>query len=533
MEMKLVDPKDGLLPELFAHSLSFLPPTSIASSNAVDKSWRNIILANPILHQEIDLLRLGEGSNIDQVIDHFARLSALALQKLVKVSLNLSCFWDDFEENHKGKGPASTGLSLLFQILLNSNETIRELNIEIDVTTFEDSSPLLLILLKQLPLFTNLRKIEIEAPFPMYLKARGQVEESRSLEITNNHSRRLLSEDLSQLPTLLEHVHEISGEGFTEVWFCAPPYPGSQASSSLDQPQFLNKLSVSATTIRILDLSYFRMDFGRPIWDFSIRSCPNLISLTLNLMPIDFPEGGEAVMDNLQLEIPEGISLVEGLNVLDLEVIAYEIPWTSMERWIGSQLEEFSLITRPTPGVEETRILSSALRSILVNSRQTLRAAQLDHVSIHQTPEDDTVEEFPNLKVLNLSGICPSVCKFFSTVSAPNLRDLSFKFSKSWDHSEVQVTFNSLLWLLSSCQNNLLRLTFSSQGSELRNMLSANLSFIHLETLVLNPNHESVVNWFSRFNYPSLKHPFPRKSTSAYSEYFDESDSDDSDAYRS
>lgn len=50
----------GNLPfEIFSQLFSFLPPASIAHSSSISSTWRQHILSNPKLHQEIDLTAMG------------------------------------------------------------------------------------------------------------------------------------------------------------------------------------------------------------------------------------------------------------------------------------------------------------------------------------------------------------------------------------------------------------------------------------------------------------------------------------------
>lgn len=74
--------------ELFSHSLSFLPPASIAASSAICRSWRTSVLSNSFLHNEVGLSKMGRGSQPDKVVEHLSRISALARFKLVNVSLD-------------------------------------------------------------------------------------------------------------------------------------------------------------------------------------------------------------------------------------------------------------------------------------------------------------------------------------------------------------------------------------------------------------------------------------------------------------
>lgn len=76
----LRDPIFALPPELFSQLLSSLPPKELATSNAVSKSWRNLVLPNSSLHKEMDLSRLGAESRME-IIQTFQRVSALSFSQ--------------------------------------------------------------------------------------------------------------------------------------------------------------------------------------------------------------------------------------------------------------------------------------------------------------------------------------------------------------------------------------------------------------------------------------------------------------------
>lgn len=66
-----IDPIEALPSELVGHLFSFLPPRSLAKSNAVSKDWRKSVLSNPILRNQIDFFHLGVDTDISQFLKYF------------------------------------------------------------------------------------------------------------------------------------------------------------------------------------------------------------------------------------------------------------------------------------------------------------------------------------------------------------------------------------------------------------------------------------------------------------------------------
>ena len=96
------DPVEALPDEIFSYLLSSLPPTSIARLGVISQSWRQSILPSPILFRDLDLSSPGNSSKIYLLRD-FQRLSSLFLNQLVKVTLNLNHFFEEFLQEDREK----------------------------------------------------------------------------------------------------------------------------------------------------------------------------------------------------------------------------------------------------------------------------------------------------------------------------------------------------------------------------------------------------------------------------------------------
>lgn len=122
------DAQERLILDCFLHLLSFLPPESIATTEAVSSRWRNEIRSSGSLHQEMNLMRLGLEVPIKDFISHFRRLSLLAHHRLVKVSLNMSSCWADYL--WRGKNYDNTECHQLFEnLLFGSKYSLREVSL--------------------------------------------------------------------------------------------------------------------------------------------------------------------------------------------------------------------------------------------------------------------------------------------------------------------------------------------------------------------------------------------------------------------
>lgn len=79
-------------PELFCYLISFLSTAETSIAMAISKTWRIKIKMDPSLHQELDLTVIKPAypwSQSLKIPPIFHRLSSLAENKLVKVSINL------------------------------------------------------------------------------------------------------------------------------------------------------------------------------------------------------------------------------------------------------------------------------------------------------------------------------------------------------------------------------------------------------------------------------------------------------------
>lgn len=167
----------GLPLETFHHLHSFLSPFSIATSISVCRTWRNLLISNPLLFREMDLTRLGKD---DPILAHANRLSSLSNHSLTKISLDLSCFEEEFYI--KADLTGLHRLETLLGIIHLSNETLREIFIKVEKfegAEDDHSFRFLLPLVSRYLEYKRLSVITISASSPITIEAEGEDENGR------------------------------------------------------------------------------------------------------------------------------------------------------------------------------------------------------------------------------------------------------------------------------------------------------------------------------------------------------------------
>jgi len=484
--------------ELFSQLLSFLPPQGIAASSAICRQWRASITSNPVLHRDIDLTGMGLGSEMEDVIRHFSRLSSLALHQVVKVSVDLSSFWEDFERIPiEEKDWERTGFNRLLQLLLDSRRTLREISFKIDAETVNDSLPLLILFVNQLVSFTKLKRVRIEAPVVLSLEAGGELEGSKRFELINTR-RNKKCKNTSEVPDLMSKVENFAGTVFTN--FTLERLEKFQPGVRLRSKQVLERLRSSRFTLRTLDFSCLQYEGGRNLWGFSV-SCPHLISLTIFLTPQESEE-------NMNLEIAEH-TLVGGIKHLDISVRRYLIDFTGLSDWMGRRVEELRLCGlravqdgNPPPPLT---IPGEAFTSIILGSRRTLRYIRLSNIDI---VDSKSVASFPSLEQLHVLSSSPSVYRWFTDMQYPRLSVLGLMWTRGQGNIEgVQDGFHCLLSLLCLHHHNLRMLNFDHRGLPPPIIIPSSVVFIFSNLLALSISSEdgTVANRFSSYLYPQLE----------------------------
>ena len=155
-------------------------------------------------------------SDPEQFLLHLERLSTLALNQVVKVSLNLSSFFKRFETDSEG-----AGFKTLFQLssaLQVSKRSLREICLTLEVKKekgqedYPQVIPFLTFLIRSLRSFSRLELVRIEGPIGALMRLGEEVTGSKIVRIINHKNYT----NQGQLPLLMKEVKELTGTGFTE-----------------------------------------------------------------------------------------------------------------------------------------------------------------------------------------------------------------------------------------------------------------------------------------------------------------------------
>lgn len=273
------DPTLALPSELVSHLISSLPPVSKARSNAVSKSWRQLILSDPSLHKEVDLSRLGATTQMNDLIRHFDRLSALALHRLLDVSFNLSCFWQVTSLEIKQDTPAN--LDLLLNTLQLSRGSLKSFSFKVDCPSIDSANlpnslaPKILRIINQVETFPHLEEVKIEAPCHVSLKAGDDLVLKRFI-LSKNATEMCCRDQIADVLSSIKKVGEFTKVSLTEALFNR----GFQCDSWDVSQKILSSLSDSQPTLQSLAVEglFSTVDF----WNMSVN-CPNLGSLSTKM----------------------------------------------------------------------------------------------------------------------------------------------------------------------------------------------------------------------------------------------------------
>lgn len=393
--LTLKDPLEELPEEIFSLALSFLPPCSIAYTTALSRKWRTIVHSHKALHREVDLSVLGK----DQIIAisrHFPRLSALSSNTLVKVTLNMTSFWQEWVENdcwYDGSMVDHEQVNLLsfhdlFYHLHLSQETLQKIFLCIDhfqdeVEQEELDSPLefVLFIMEKLKAFPKLKKIEIAAPVQLLLMAEAPSSAKR-FALDNSAELFNTSIDQSQIIYLLREVKKFTQDGFTE--FSLLKFGGGEEDDqeAEEDSEVLQELESSTHTMQHLDLLKLQVFDDLNVWHFATQ-CHNLVSLRLWLFGSNVDQEQEQPQPHVQVSesIAECISLID----LDLTINKYSVDWNSIARWVGSGLTKLRLELDVKSCTGAGILSDGPFGSVIFNSRETIK--HLDLSNIHHEVE--------------------------------------------------------------------------------------------------------------------------------------------------
>lgn len=488
----LKDPLEELPNELFAHSLSFLPPQSIATTTALSKRWRSTIHSNSTLHREVDLSKWKEVKP-KVIFRTFVRLSSLALDHLVKVSFNLQPFFDDWLLHYETDKFAGRWL---FDVL-SLSRTLKEISLKfIQEDDRDDPIPFVLLIISRLKEFPKLVQVTIDAPVHLQLGI-GTEGSSRRFSLTNSESW-FNSPTRSQIVRILKEVKALMGDGFTKFSL----FTSIHGDEGEDDSEVLEQLESSSITMQHLNVTRLKILDPLKLFNFVVR-CSGLNFLRLDLEGRFDPDAE----NQMRLKVPESISNCSNLKHLDLTLNEIEMDWISFNRWVGNELEELKLDldvnSSPAVGIFTE---GPSGGSIIFNSKETLKHLSLRGVHHRMgLGKKQGDHEFPLLEVLIL-WIGEYALEFLSDLRSPKLKELfvgdNTNYSKAVTHLGI---------LLRNHASTLVELGFhikeddpeSVDDSVLEQLILNFESLAHL-TILFDKEIDQIARWLSKSQFPSL-----------------------------
>lgn len=484
------DPIQELPNEMFSSILSFLPPSSIAHSSAASRLWRNTILSSPTLHQEIDLTSMSSDEDLLLVVGHFVRLSSLALNQIVRLSLNLNPFLHEFQEGVEVSNQRMSAFDILLTALDQPKRSIKEIHLFIDHLGQRQNAilPFLLHLLRKMLLFKTAQLICISAPLPYSLIRRDST--GRTLSIQGGQRSR---QEPSRLGELMAGVKSF-GDGF--IAFAS--IPGTLFGMGLSF-EVMEKLRSSTFTMKRLDILNLRSEDPRDLLSFAIQF-PNLETLRISLDgSAEGPDG-----ETFQFQIPEVTPQAFKLKRLLLEVVEARVDWSSMSRWAGNKLKELSLTLDSTGSKGQSLLCPNSYEPLILNSRKTLTSLIISDA--RQVPGNKTSPKrilskraSSSLSSLYLLHVEDSVCQVLSRLNLGKLWQFTFQSLHT-----TQINFEVLVKSLRKHSATLVEMDLSL-GDVFDFQLPDPFDFRGLTELTIGEEiSQSFLDWISQSSYPAL-----------------------------
>lgn len=231
---------------------------------------------NPLLFSEMDLTKLGHGTDLYQILYFASRLSRLSRNSLKKVSLDLTSFKQEHEKYFtKGRLGKFSSLDALLETIRPSRETLQEVSFTIKDGTVDDSNLFFVDLLKRLQdqEFDNLNRISITAPSLISIEARG-LDDGRLKRFTlsNNEDSVVMydgNEPEEAILFMLHQVKKLMGESCELINFKVDA--NSNVTLEHIPTQLLDEVSLYHSSLKSLELGPIGDHTAQDLWDFSQR----------------------------------------------------------------------------------------------------------------------------------------------------------------------------------------------------------------------------------------------------------------------
>lgn len=424
------------------------------------------------------------------IVGHFVRLSSLALNQMLRLSLNLTPFFHEFQRNLHANYERISAFDVLLTTLDQSKRSIKELHLFINHLGQRQNAilPFLLHLLRKMLMFKAAQLIYISAPIPYSLRRRDSA--GRTLVIQGGQRSR---QEPSRLEELMDGVNSF-GDGFLAFGSIPGTFFGMGLSFEV-----MEKLRSSTFTMKRLDILNLRSEDPRDLLNFAIQF-PNLEALRLTLDgSAEGPDG-----ETFQFQIPEVTPQAVKLKRLIFDVVEARVDWSSMSRWAGNKLTELTLTFDSTGNKGQSLLRPNSYDPLILNSRKTLTTLII--CDERQVPGNTTSSKKISSKGASFSltglyllNVEDSVCRLLSRLNLGELWQFTFQ-----SLHPTQINFEFLVKSLRKHSATLVEMDLSL-GDVSDFQLPDPFDLRRLTELTIGEEtSETFVDWISQSSYPAL-----------------------------
>lgn len=539
-----------LAPETLSQIFFYLSYRQLIRTTLSSKAWRSEIMSNPTLHRTLDLkcFNWRTCKTEMELIKLLHDVASRSPHVFKELHLNISLFWYQlyraikfqrlsvpFTFDQAMAATSSRYSSLITTIFLATKGQLEKLCIVASEGTSMRSYRIQTsfsrvfvqggIELSQM--MPSLKELTFTLPFHFSMSLGEENRDGKKFTICQKEYLRDDDEYHKDTDTVadamlcrefLQRAKDFTDTGLNSLsivsnaftdWETDDVIPIFQESTPF--MNFLQEVRVSTSHLKTLDLNFVEDLLPGVALDLVIN-CPLLSSLKLSL----FSSGPEF----RQINIPIHAS-PSSIKSLELKMYNINFDWKSeaLHRWIGQQLESFSLSSLSELEME---VPLPSMRSIL-NRNSKLSSLRLDEVSIINSANSPISSELclPHLNSLQLYGLPNSGNGLFTSFSAVNLQDLEFKF-KQWNEEQIQAVakqersrekdaaFEMFVSLLESCHSSLRTLSIAEtkKPSDYQGTIgdtASHLAFSTLEDLILAPSSSRLDELLSLYRFPKLQ----------------------------
>lgn len=263
----MVDPIESLPFETIVQIFRQLSTPDVAISASTSRNWRNKLLSDPDINKVIDMSKLTESLEQDELIDLVHRLLSNSTHESRQVSrelhLSIDSFWYDFSSSKDDSDLEDDNFFILFDVISSAAQGKLGkifLITDPDLSTWEGhtlnhvgNAILRAALILKTP---TLKQVHFSVPFPL------SVETSSASDLIFSVQRKVdenvdpaLEYDVDSCRTFLEGIFDLTGGRIKSLKLDLLPCLGIEADNEQDGPRTLyQELSKSSSTMEKLEM---------------------------------------------------------------------------------------------------------------------------------------------------------------------------------------------------------------------------------------------------------------------------------------